>query len=220
VSASSRTTATSFSKFRIPSSAKWLRSTGCSSVCAWGTCGENSRPPRPYQRTGNYTPRLAPQEPDEPTAGDNPRYWLYYRDGDYSYGNGSISIHNRSTIRAWLGLVPPQNSSSGEDRLGRISKMGNQYLRRLLVVGATALIGFARNRTTPLAARQNSLACGGHPHMDTTKDSVRYRHAFRNGISHRKRSGSGLAIKCQTKPHAPKTLGCRSVPSSAFNYLT
>ena len=47
---------------------------------------------------------------------------------------------------AWLGLVPRQNSSGGKDRLGRISKMGDRYLRRLLVVGATALIRFARNR--------------------------------------------------------------------------
>ncbi|MCK0172073.1 IS110 family transposase [Aliiroseovarius sp. S1123] len=40
---------------------------------------------------------------------------------------------------AWLGLVPRQNSSGGKDRLGRISKMGNGYLRRLLVVGATSV---------------------------------------------------------------------------------
>ena len=58
---------------------------------------------------------------------------------------------------AWLGLVPRQNSSGGKDRLGRISKMGNRYLRRLLVVGATALIRFARNRATPLAAWADRL---------------------------------------------------------------
>jgi len=38
---------------------------------------------------------------------------------------------------AWIGLVPRQNSSGGKDRLGRISKQGNQYLRTLLVLGAT-----------------------------------------------------------------------------------
>lgn len=58
---------------------------------------------------------------------------------------------------AWLGLVPRQNSSGGKDRLGRISKMGDRYLRRLLVVGATALIRFARNRMTPLAAWADNL---------------------------------------------------------------
>lgn len=41
---------------------------------------------------------------------------------------------------AFLGLVPRQNSSGGKDRLGRISKMGDGYLRRLLVNGATSVI--------------------------------------------------------------------------------
>ena len=36
-------------------------------------------------------------------------------------------------------LVPKQNFSGGKERLGRISKRGNTYLRLLLVIGATAL---------------------------------------------------------------------------------
>lgn len=40
---------------------------------------------------------------------------------------------------AFLGLVPRQNSSGGKVRLGRVSKMGNAYLRKLLVVGAHVL---------------------------------------------------------------------------------
>jgi transposase len=50
---------------------------------------------------------------------------------------------------AYLGLVPRQNSSGGKDRLGRISKMGNGYLRKLLVVGATSVIRRARTSTSP-----------------------------------------------------------------------
>lgn len=41
---------------------------------------------------------------------------------------------------AFLGLVPRQNSTGGKERLGRISKMGDPYLRTLLVNGATAVI--------------------------------------------------------------------------------
>ena len=41
---------------------------------------------------------------------------------------------------AFLGLTPKQNSSGGKERLGRISKMGNRYLRKLLVVGAHAVL--------------------------------------------------------------------------------
>jgi transposase len=40
---------------------------------------------------------------------------------------------------AFLGLAPRQNSSGGKERLGRVSKMGNRYLRKLLVVGAHGL---------------------------------------------------------------------------------
>ncbi len=45
---------------------------------------------------------------------------------------------------AFLGLVPRQNSSGGKDRLGRISKKGDGYLRKLLVVGATSVIRRAK----------------------------------------------------------------------------
>ena len=41
---------------------------------------------------------------------------------------------------AWLGLTPLQNSSGGKERLGRITKMGDKYLRKLLVIGATSLV--------------------------------------------------------------------------------
>ena len=39
---------------------------------------------------------------------------------------------------AWLGLTPKANSSGGKERMGRISKMGDRYLRRLLVSGMTS----------------------------------------------------------------------------------
>jgi transposase len=51
---------------------------------------------------------------------------------------------------AWLGLTPLNNSSGGKERLGRISKMGDQYLRRLLVTGMTSLV--RRNKHHPSAA--------------------------------------------------------------------
>ncbi len=47
---------------------------------------------------------------------------------------------------AWLGLTPRANSSGGKDRQGGISKMGDSYLRRLLVVGATAVLRMARQQ--------------------------------------------------------------------------
>jgi transposase len=49
-------------------------------------------------------------------------------------------------LAAWLGLVPRQNSSGGKQRLAGISKQGDRYLRRLLVVGARTVIRYARSQ--------------------------------------------------------------------------
>jgi transposase len=48
---------------------------------------------------------------------------------------------------ASLGLTPLQKSSGGKEKQGRISKMGDRYLRQLLVVGMTSLV--RRARTAP-----------------------------------------------------------------------
>lgn len=58
---------------------------------------------------------------------------------------------------AFLGLVPRQNSSGGKDRLGRISKKGDGYLRKLLVVGATSVIRRSRDSTAASASWINRL---------------------------------------------------------------
>jgi transposase len=58
---------------------------------------------------------------------------------------------------AWLGLTPRQHSSGGKDRLGRVSKMGNGYLRSLMVVGATAMIRYAREKGAVSARWINGL---------------------------------------------------------------
>jgi transposase len=44
---------------------------------------------------------------------------------------------------AWIGLVPLQNSSGGKEKLGRISKMGQRDLRRLLIIGASSVVRWA-----------------------------------------------------------------------------
>jgi transposase len=41
---------------------------------------------------------------------------------------------------AWLGLVPGQHGTGGKARLGRITKMGDRYLRKLFVVGAHTVL--------------------------------------------------------------------------------
>jgi transposase len=54
-------------------------------------------------------------------------------------GDGS-GFRSGREMAAWLGLVPKQHSSGGRQILGGISKRGDSYLRRLLVIGAMALM--------------------------------------------------------------------------------
>ena len=50
---------------------------------------------------------------------------------------------------AFLGLTPRQNSTGGKTRLGRITKMGDRYLRKLLVVGFARRCAIAEAIATP-----------------------------------------------------------------------
>lgn len=54
------------------------------------------------------------------------------------------SFTSARDFAAWLGLTPRQNSSGGKERRGGISKRGDRYIRRLLVIGAMSVIRSAR----------------------------------------------------------------------------
>jgi transposase len=65
---------------------------------------------------------------------------------------------------AWVGITPRENSTGGKSRLGKISRQGDESLRRLLVLGATAVIQQAKpGRASPwlldlLARKAKKLA--------------------------------------------------------------
>jgi transposase len=48
-------------------------------------------------------------------------------------------------LAAWIGLVPRQDSTGGKQKLGPISKQGDRYLRRILVVGAHSVLRRAKH---------------------------------------------------------------------------
>jgi transposase len=50
---------------------------------------------------------------------------------------------------AWLGLTPLQRSTGGKQKLGAISKMGERTIRRLLILGASAVVRWAGQRGAP-----------------------------------------------------------------------
>src|SRR5947207_12240447 len=60
-------------------------------------------------------------------------------------------------LAACLGLVPRQHSTGGKAKLGRITKMADQYLRKLLIGGMTAVIRSARRTKAPAFAWVNAL---------------------------------------------------------------
>ena len=71
---------------------------------------------------------------------------------------------------AWLGLTPQPHSSGGKERLGRISKAGNRYLRRLLYLGAMARISARRCRP---AGRRLALAHAGEKAGESRRGRAR-----------------------------------------------
>jgi transposase len=67
-------------------------------------------------------------------------------------------------LAAWIGITPRENSTAGKHQPGKISRQGDESLRRLLVLGATAVIQQAkRGRASPwllglLARKPKKLA--------------------------------------------------------------
>ena len=67
---------------------------------------------------------------------------------------------------AWLGLTPRQNSSGGTAKLGAVTKPGNRYIRKLFVVGSTAVLrcaGKRRGRLADLIAALRARKPGARP---------------------------------------------------------
>jgi transposase len=63
----------------------------------------------------------------------------------------AATFKNGRHFAAWLGITPRQDSTGGKTRLLGISKAGDGYLRRLLVIGATSLLRSLQGKTTRLA---------------------------------------------------------------------
>jgi transposase len=58
-------------------------------------------------------------------------------------------FHKGCDFAAWLGLVPRQMSTGGKQKLGRTSKMGQRDIRRLLIIGAMGVVGWAVRKGAP-----------------------------------------------------------------------
>ena len=63
-----------------------------------------------------------------------------------AYAPELIEFEQGRDFAAWLGLTPKQHSTGGKMRMGRVSKMGQSVMRRLLVSGAIAVISAATRK--------------------------------------------------------------------------
>ncbi|MCF1439320.1 MAG: IS110 family transposase, partial [Shewanella sp.] len=65
--------------------------------------------------------------------------------------NDVSDFKNGRQLAAWLGLTPSQYSSGNTNRLGGITKRGNQTLRRLLIHGARTVVSRCDSKDDPLS---------------------------------------------------------------------
>ncbi len=64
-------------------------------------------------------------------------------------GERVLDIGYGRDFAAWLGLTPLQRSTGGKRKLGATSKMGERTLRRLLIIGGSAVVQQASKRGAP-----------------------------------------------------------------------
>jgi transposase len=67
-----------------------------------------------------------------------------------SIGDGHDFASGRQ-FAAWLGMVPGQYSSGGKQRLGRITKAGDRYLRTLLILGARSVLQSGKKKDAAIS---------------------------------------------------------------------
>ena len=58
-------------------------------------------------------------------------------------------FHSGRHFASWIGLTPREHSTAGKQRMGKISREGDEALRRLLVVGATSIVKLAKRGKGP-----------------------------------------------------------------------
>jgi transposase len=66
-----------------------------------------------------------------------------------TFGPPMVVFKRGRDFSAWLGLVPRQHSTGGKQVLGKTSKMGQRDIRRLLIIGAMAVVRSALRKGTP-----------------------------------------------------------------------
>jgi transposase len=79
-------------------------------------------------------------------------------------GNGA-GFRRGKDLAAWVGMVPREYSTGGEQKLLGISKRGNSYLRRLFVQGARVVMQYRTKQTPGLSCWLSRLMARTHQNV-------------------------------------------------------
>ena len=113
---------------------------------AWSACRSDRRARRGDRSDRQRACGVGQGGRDGQAVDDHSRRRPGHRIGDHGHDPGRQRLASGREFAAFLGLTPRQNSTGGNRRLGRITKMGDRYLRKLLVVGSCATL---RHRLGP-----------------------------------------------------------------------
>jgi hypothetical protein len=99
---------------------------------------------------------------------------------------------------AWLGLTPKPHSTGGKQKVGRISKMGNRYIGRLLYLGAMAQIMLRRRlKREPGSDWLSSMLCGRRRKSSPSPWRIAWQEqsspSFGTGLATSRKSPDGLS---------------------------
>ena len=82
----------------------------------------------------------------QPAGGERPRRRRARRSAILASAPDPQAFKSGRDFAAWLGATPKQNSTDGKEKLGSITKAGNRYIRRRLVLGAISVLRAAPKR--------------------------------------------------------------------------
>lgn len=108
--------------------------------------------------------RLAPKAPKIKRLMTIPGVGAICATAVHAFAPSMSTFGSGRDFAAWVGLTPRQHSTGGKVRLGSTSKMGQRDIRRLLVIGASAVVTWAA-RKGPRPGSWLARMMARKPHM-------------------------------------------------------
>jgi transposase len=131
----------------------------------WGSAYAIAVSRRGDRRAGARDRRRPSTRSGQPAGGERPRRRRARRFGDLASAPDPRAFKSGRDFAAWLGATPKQNSTGGKEKFGSITKQGNRYIRRLLVLGAISVLRVSP-RGVPVSPAGRWATSGSRPSAD------------------------------------------------------